>query len=74
MITHNYTHIHITLLVFCIDFGQLLTFGSNKYGQLGLGDFREHPHINVVSGVLAGRKVTEVSCGDNFTIIATAGL
>ncbi|XP_067943370.1 serine/threonine-protein kinase Nek9-like [Watersipora subatra] len=53
------------------NYGQLLTFGCNKYGQLGLGDFKDHPGINLVSGVLAGRKVTRVSCGDNFTVIAT---
>jgi len=63
----------LTLDVLPADFGQLLTFGNNKYGQLGLGDFREHPGINLVSGVLAGRKVTQVACGDNFTVIATNG-
>lgn len=56
-----------------LDYGQLLTFGSNKCGQLGLGDFRDHPYINLVSGSLLGCKVTQVSCGDSFTVIATDG-
>lgn len=67
------SHILLTCVI-VIDYGQLLTFGSNKYGQLGLGDFREHPYINLVSGVLAGRRVTQVSCGDNFTVIGTDGM
>lgn len=62
-----------TFLHYVSEYGQLLTFGNNKYGQLGLGDFREHPGINLVSSVLAGRSVTQVSCGDNFTVIATNG-
>ena len=48
-------------------------FGSNKYGQLGVGDYKERSGVTLVSGVLGGQKVTKVSCGDGFTVIATAG-
>lgn len=61
-------------MIMFLDYGQLLTFGCNKYGQLGLGDFRIHPHINTVAGILAGRKVSHVSCGENFTVISTTGM
>ncbi|ESO90141.1 hypothetical protein LOTGIDRAFT_123879, partial [Lottia gigantea] len=56
----------------CIDnFGFLYTFGSNKYGQLGLGDYKKRSTLYRVGGVLAGRRVEKVSCGDGFTVAAT---
>ena len=54
-------------------FGYLMTFGDNKYGQLGDGDFRERSGVCMVSGPLAGQRVTKVNCGDGFTVMATAG-
>ncbi|XP_069771956.1 serine/threonine-protein kinase Nek9 isoform X2 [Narcine bancroftii] len=48
--------------------GRLLTFGCNKYGQLGVGDYRRHDGINLLVGALGGKQVTRVSCGDGFTI------
>ena len=51
----------------------MITFGSNKYGQLGLGDFKAHDVPSVVSGSLLGQRVANVSCGDGFTVIATHG-
>ncbi|XP_040189320.1 serine/threonine-protein kinase Nek9 isoform X3 [Rana temporaria] len=52
--------------------GRLLTFGSNKCGQLGVGDYRKHLGINLLGGPLGGKQVIIVSCGDEFTIAATA--
>ncbi|CAI9567233.1 unnamed protein product [Staurois parvus] len=51
--------------------GRLLTFGSNKCGQLGVGDYRKHLGINLLGGPLGGKQVIRVSCGDEFTIGAT---
>ncbi|XP_051879694.1 serine/threonine-protein kinase Nek9 isoform X3 [Pristis pectinata] len=51
--------------------GRLLTFGCNKYGQLGVGDYRKRDGINVLVGALGGKQVTKVSCGDGFTIAST---
>ncbi|XP_067881650.1 serine/threonine-protein kinase Nek9 [Heterodontus francisci] len=51
--------------------GRLLTFGCNKYGQLGVGDYKKRDGINVLVGALGGKQVTGVSCGDGFTIAST---
>ncbi|XP_078516046.1 serine/threonine-protein kinase Nek9 isoform X1 [Lissotriton helveticus] len=51
--------------------GRLLTFGSNKCGQLGVGNYKKRLGINLLGGPLAGKQVTHVSCGDEFTIAAT---
>ncbi|XP_075704629.1 serine/threonine-protein kinase Nek9 isoform X2 [Rhinoderma darwinii] len=51
--------------------GRLLTFGCNKCGQLGVGDYRKHLGINLLGGPLGGKQVIRVSCGDEFTIAAT---
>ncbi|KAG7510417.1 serine serine/threonine-protein kinase Nek9 [Solea senegalensis] len=51
--------------------GRLLTFGCNKYGQLGVKDFKKHPGVQVLVGPFGGKIVTKVSCGDGFTIAAT---
>lgn len=53
--------------------GRLITFGSNKYGQLGVKDFKKHQGIQVLVGPFGGKIVTKVSCGDDFTIAATEG-
>lgn len=53
--------------------GRLLTFGCNKYGQLGVKDFKKHPGVQVLVGAFGGKTVTKVSCGDGFTIAATDG-
>lgn len=55
------------------DFGHLFTFGSNRYGQLGLGDFRSHTSARRVCGVLVGQRVMKVACGDYFTVVTTTG-
>ncbi|XP_066280526.1 serine/threonine-protein kinase Nek9-like isoform X2 [Branchiostoma lanceolatum] len=52
--------------------GLLITFGSNKFGQLGVGDFKPRRSINVLRGSLMGRQVRRVSCGDGFTVAATS--
>uniref|UniRef100_A0A6I8NYX2 Serine/threonine-protein kinase Nek9 n=1 Tax=Ornithorhynchus anatinus TaxID=9258 RepID=A0A6I8NYX2_ORNAN len=51
--------------------GRLLTFGSNKCGQLGVGDYKKRLGINLLGGPLGGKQVIRVSCGDEFTIAAT---
>ena len=57
----------------CLVYGHLLTFGYNKSGQLGLGDFRTHRYINIIGGELSGKIVCKVACGDDFTVAATSG-
>nr|XP_022334597.1 serine/threonine-protein kinase Nek9-like isoform X1 [Crassostrea virginica] len=49
-------------------YGHLFTFGSNKYGQLGVGDFRRHKGVCRVGGGLTGKVVDVVTCGDGFTV------
>ncbi len=53
--------------------GRLITFGCNKYGQLGVKDFKKHQGVQVLVGPFGGKAVTKVSCGDGFTIAATEG-
>uniref|UniRef100_G3NXQ5 non-specific serine/threonine protein kinase n=1 Tax=Gasterosteus aculeatus aculeatus TaxID=481459 RepID=G3NXQ5_GASAC len=53
------------------DHGRLITFGCNKYGQLGVKDFKKHQGVQLLVGPFGGKKVTKVSCGDGFTIAAT---
>ncbi|KAI8488761.1 Serine/threonine-protein kinase Nek9 [Branchiostoma belcheri] len=52
--------------------GLLITFGSNKFGQLGVGDFKPRRSINVLRGSLMGRQVLRAACGDGFTVAATS--
>jgi NIMA (never in mitosis gene a)-related kinase len=54
-------------------YGHLFTFGSNKHGQLGVGDFKKRPGVVIVTGVLTGLVVEQVACGDGFTVISTSG-
>ncbi|XP_032035703.1 serine/threonine-protein kinase Nek9 isoform X3 [Hylobates moloch] len=51
--------------------GRLLTFGCNKCGQLGVGNYKKRLGINLLGGPLGGKQVIRVSCGDEFTIAAT---
>uniref|UniRef100_A0A3Q1CXA1 non-specific serine/threonine protein kinase n=1 Tax=Amphiprion ocellaris TaxID=80972 RepID=A0A3Q1CXA1_AMPOC len=51
--------------------GRLITFGCNKFGQLGVKDFKRHQGVQVLVGPFGGKIVTKVSCGDGFTIAAT---
>jgi NIMA (never in mitosis gene a)-related kinase len=60
-------------VIFILDSGRLFTFGSNKYGQLGLGDFKKHHGANLIVGPLVGHYVTNAACGDSFTICSTSG-
>ena len=52
--------------------GHLITFGSNSYGQLGVGDFKEHKGLNLVGGILAGKVIQRVSCGEGYTVVSTS--
>lgn len=51
--------------------GRLITFGCNKYGQLGVKDFKKHQGVQVLVGPFGGKTVTKASCGEGFTIAAT---
>ncbi|XP_017332175.1 serine/threonine-protein kinase Nek9 [Ictalurus punctatus] len=51
--------------------GRLMTFGCNKYGQLGVKDFKKHQGVQLLLGPFGGKVVSKVSCGDGFTIAAT---
>lgn len=53
--------------------GRLITFGCNKFGQLGVKDFKKHAGVQVLVGPFGGKTVTKVACGDGFTIAATEG-
>ncbi|XP_063426870.1 serine/threonine-protein kinase Nek9-like [Mytilus trossulus] len=53
-------------------FGHLLTFGSNKHGQLGVGDYRKRLHLVKIGGELTGKQVLNVACGDGYTVAATS--
>ena len=57
-----------------LDFGRLFTFGSNKFGQLGVGDYKIHSGLNLVAGPLVGFHVTNAACGDTFTVCSTSGI
>ncbi|XP_074654036.1 serine/threonine-protein kinase Nek9-like [Tubulanus polymorphus] len=53
-------------------YGYLITFGCNKYRQLGMSDYKKKNGVCVVGGVLTGHHCVQVSCGDGFTVVATA--
>lgn len=53
------------------EYGRLLTFGSNKHGQLGLGDYKPRASPSIVRGDLSGKEVILCACGDGFTVAAT---
>ena len=52
-------------------FGHLYMFGSNRHGQLGLGDTKRHSEIKRVGGVFVGKMVENVACGDSYTVVNT---
>ncbi|KAM9465717.1 serine/threonine-protein kinase Nek9 isoform 1-T1 [Clarias gariepinus] len=51
--------------------GRLMTFGCNKFGQLGVKDFKKHQGVQLLLGPFGGKVVSKVSCGDGFTIATT---
>uniref|UniRef100_A0A914W1I5 non-specific serine/threonine protein kinase n=1 Tax=Plectus sambesii TaxID=2011161 RepID=A0A914W1I5_9BILA len=53
------------------DSGAVHTFGCNTQGQLGVGDCKARTGVSKVGGLLAGKFVERVSCGDQYTIVAT---
>lgn len=61
-------------MIFFTDNGRLITFGLNKHGQLGVGDFKPRSGVNEVKGSLHGKVVVQAACGDAFTVIATSGM
>lgn len=48
--------------------------GSNKYGERGIGTFKQTINPTVISGILSGKTIHKVACGDGFTVIATTGM
>lgn len=56
-----------------IDFGRLITFGCNNYGQLGVGDTKPRPNgPNLIGGILVGCHVQNAALGDSFTVCSTS--
>ena len=53
------------------EYGRLLTFGSNKNGQLGVGDYKPRISPSLVRGTLNGKEVILCTCGDGYTVVAT---
>ena len=53
------------------EYGRLLTFGSNKNGQLGVGDYKPRISPSLVRGALNGKEVILCTCGDGYTVVAT---
>ena len=52
--------------------GQVITFGANNSGQLGVGDTCARPHsVCQLKGALSGKIVTQAAAGDAFTVLAT---
>lgn len=51
-----------------------MTFGCNKFGQLGVKDFKKHLGVQLLLGPFGGKVVSKVACGEGFTIAATEGL
>ncbi|XP_065832874.1 serine/threonine-protein kinase Nek9-like isoform X2 [Oscarella lobularis] len=54
------------------DAGCLILFGSNEYGQLGVGDFRRRQSPVLVKGKLLRKRIAKVACGDGFTVASAA--
>ncbi|KAL9953867.1 hypothetical protein ACROYT_G041340 [Oculina patagonica] len=53
-------------------YGRLITVGSNKFGQLGVGDFKPRAGPCVIGGEMVGKTIAHAACGDDFTVVATA--
>jgi NIMA (never in mitosis gene a)-related kinase len=62
------------ICIYSVVFGHLLTFGSNKHGQLGVGDYKKRLVMCKIGGELTGKQVLNVVCGDGYTVAATNGL
>lgn len=54
-------------------YGRLITVGSNRFGQLGVGDFKPRAGPSIIGGEMVGKKIVHAACGDDFTVVATAG-
>ncbi len=57
-------------LALCTD-GTLATWGRNNYGQLGTGNNTDSsvPVLVTRAGVLNGKTVSAISCGDNMALV-----
>eukprot|EP00164_Ancoracysta_twista_P004708 GFYU01006365.1.p1 GENE.GFYU01006365.1~~GFYU01006365.1.p1 ORF type:complete len:944 (-),score=268.53 GFYU01006365.1:64-2895(-) len=52
------------------DIGEVFTWGSSEYGQLGHGDWSVQP-VPMRVDALAGRVVTDIQCGHRHTLAIT---
>ena len=66
------------MLIFSFDlftvYGRLITVGSNRFGQLGVGDFKPRAGPSVIRGEMVSKRIVHAACGDDFTVVATAGI
>ena len=60
----------IMLFIFS-DSKELIAFGSNQFGQLGRSSGSDSMPQKVEG--LAGRNISQVTCGDTFTVVYTEG-
>uniref|UniRef100_A0A7S0E4A4 RCC1-like domain-containing protein n=1 Tax=Hanusia phi TaxID=3032 RepID=A0A7S0E4A4_9CRYP len=58
--------------VIATESGQVYTFGSDDYGQLGLGQFARYAMTPKEVAVLSGKKVRSVAAGDYHAAAVTA--
>ena len=56
----------------CTEDGEIFTFGSGYYGQLGHGD-KEGKTSPALVKALQGRHITQVQCGVSHTMALTSG-
>lgn len=71
----NHNAVISTILFdFFAAYGRLITVGSNKFGQLGVGDFKPRAGPCVIGGEMVGKRIVHAACGDDFTVVATAGI
>ncbi len=53
--------------LFRTAFGRVYAFGSNSYGQLGIGDRVARTQPQLVKQ-LEGKKIMQLACGSNFSM------
>ncbi|PAA73005.1 hypothetical protein BOX15_Mlig022512g1 [Macrostomum lignano] len=53
------------------DCNQLLMFGSNRMGELGLGEMRHRNGVFNIGRACGGKRFLRVACGDGFTVACT---
>ena len=69
--SHDFIYFYISRAPPFSDNGHVYTFGSNQYGQLGIGNCditRNVCHVPSLTDVI------RVTCGDTFTVAVTKGM